>query len=75
MAKRSDNPLCLACGKPTKTISHTCTSQVGHVISRRYVTTCYRTCNEGQKFRGEGDSIRAARDDYGRKFDDDYNPL
>ncbi len=74
--KANPNPLCLSCGKHTRTLSRHITNGVGSVIQRRFITECSSVqCKDGVKFSGRGETLKAARADYGRKLDDDFNDI
>lgn len=74
--KANPNPLCLSCGKPTRTLSRNITNGVGAVIQRRFTTECLSVqCKDGVKFSGRGDTLKASRANYGRKLDDEFNEI
>lgn len=76
MKKRNHNPDCLMCGNPTKTLSNHTTNDRGHVIVKRYFTRCNSPfCNDSYMYHGEGKTIREARNDYGQKYDKDFNEI
>lgn len=70
------NPICPPCGQPTKTFSSGITSGTGAVLGKVWSTTCRNVnCKDGCKYEGRGETAKAARADYGRKFDDDFNEI
>lgn len=76
MKKTNPNPTCLACGKPTKTLSNHLNNDRGHVIVERFITRCNDPlCSKGCFYHGEGSSIKEARKDYGLKYDKNFNEI
>jgi len=70
------NLLCPSCGKPTKTLSRQITSGSGAVLEKVWKTKCSNVhCVGGCMYEGDGCTAKAARADYGRKFDDDFNEI
>lgn len=76
MKKTNPNPACLACGKPTKTLSDHVTNDRGHVIVSRFITRCNDPlCSNSCFYHGEGSNIKEAREDYGQKYDENFNEI
>jgi hypothetical protein len=70
------NPLCPSCGKPTQTLSHHRTTGTGVVYQKWFITRCKNVfCTDGNKYFGAGETIKAARGDFGIKYDEDLNEL
>lgn len=73
---KNPNPLCLSCGKPTKTLDFEITGAYGGLVGMFWKTSCHNLgCKDGCKFEGRGKTAKEARADYGRKFDDDFNEI